>query len=393
MQFYTTDNLPANLAQRSFTANLMRLQPNGSAPLLALSGMAQERKMAAVAHSYWVKRALFPQLTVNGAQADSITNVVVDDSSNAIVGRQYLAFNVTAGTWGTPELMRVSAVPDATHVTFVRGIAGTTAIALADNAVLLEVGSAYEEGSNKPTARSITQDEHTNFAQTFRDLWSVSGTLGAIDIETNTTIKAENQEDAMWLHAENMEMAMIFGRKGTGTLNSKPIRYMDGIESIVTQFAPGNVVAAGATTTFAQLESFLHPTLDTVVKGRKTNNKALYCGAQAVEVINEIGRASGYFQLQEDNTSFGTKFHTFKTSRGTFDVIEHPLFADNPTTRRMALIADPLSLELLWLRKTFHKDIAFDGTDATEGVYTSELSLELNNPMGWGLIYNLTAGA
>ena len=69
-------------------------------------------------------------------------------------------------------------------------------------------------------------------------------------------------------------------------------------------------------------------------------NRTLFCGSTAMDVINSIGRASGYYQLMADGEVFGMRFKRFHTSRGTWDLVEHPLLNQHPTTRRMAIIAD-----------------------------------------------------
>lgn len=394
MRFYTTADFPANLMQRSFAANLMRVQPNGSAKLLALSGMAKTRSLKAVAHSYWLKRAEFPQFTTVGTHADSAVTINVVSSDGAKVGALLIAFNIVAGTFAAPELIRITSIPSGTSIGVAREQGGTNAVAsLAAGTVLLEVGSMFEEGSSHPAARSITTSEHTNFTQIFRDSWDVTKTASAVSLEPMGSIVAENKTDAAFFHANSIEWNLLFGRKGVTTINGRPARLMDGIESIIQQHAPNNIFAAGSTTTFTQLESMLHPVLDWAVDGMSGTNRTLFCGSTAMDVINSIGRASGYYQLMADGEVFGMRFKRFHTSRGTWDLVEHPLLNQHPTTRRMAIIADLASFDIMWLRPTEHQDIAFDGVDAVQGVYTSELTVQVPNPMGWGIIYNLTAAA
>lgn len=394
MRFYTTGELPANLMQRSFTANIMRVAPNGSTPLLALSGMARTKKLKAVAHSYWIKRAIFPQFVTTGTHASGVTAVNVTSTSDAKVGAILMAFNIGAGAYAAPELMRVTAIVSGTQLTVVRGVASTTQQAsLAAGTVLLEVGSMYEEGSTQPVARSVTLTEHTNFTQIFRDVWDVTKTAEAVSLEPTMNLVSENKSDAAHFHAVSMEWSMLFGRKSATTINGRPSRTMDGLESIILQHAPNNVAAAAATTTFAQLEAMLHPTLDYQVNGMAGTNRTLFCGAGAVDVINNIGRLSGYYELVADSTMFGMKFKRFHTSRGTWDLVEHPLLNTHPVTRKMAIVSDLASFDIQWLRETQHQELAYDGVDAKSGVYTSELTVEVPNPLGWGILYNLTAAA
>jgi hypothetical protein len=403
MRLYTTTELAnqsANLMARSFSANLMRIQPNGAFPLFGLSGLAAERRIQAIAHSYYSKSALFPSITVdNGgpipsAAAGTNQTVSVVSTDNIVVGSNMLVKRYTAGTYAAPEIISIAAVNSSTSIDIKRGIgASGTQAAIANGTILIEVGNAFEEGSARPVARAVSMAEHTNFTQIFRNSWDVTYTAEAVALEPGVKLMSENKEDAMFLHAQDIEWSTIFGRKDAFTRNGRPIRTMDGIESIVTQFAPNNLHAAAATTTFKQLEAMLHPTKDQIVSGRSSGKKTLFCGSQAIEVINEIGRASGYFELQPNSTTFGMEFMTFKTSRGEWELVEHQLLNAHDQTKSMCIVADVSNFDYLTLRPTKHEATAYDGTDATSGNFTTELTVEMTNPLAWGIIYGLTAGA
>lgn len=396
MRLYTTADLTAmssNLQKRSFAANLLRIQPNGgAAPLFALSGYAKERRIKAVADSYWIKRAVFPSVVLanSGTAAAGDTTITVLDSSPIVVGAVLMFYQSVAGTYTAPELLRVDAIAG-NVLTVTRGVGGTTAASIPDTTVLYQVASAYEEGSARPVARSIEIEEHTNFTQIFRSSWDVTRTAAQVSLEPAVDLKAENKEDAAFFQAQSIEWATLFGRKGTQTVNGRPVRYMDGIESIITQFAPGNISAAASTTNFTQLEAMLHPTLDYAVDGRTGTTRTILAGSRAVDVINNVGRKSGYYELEPKSTHFGMQFRTFATSRGTFELIEHPLLNAHAALRGTAIIAELGGLDFQQLQPTMHQDIAFDGQDAVSGVYTTELTVKLTNPLAWGMIHNLTA--
>lgn len=401
MRLYTTAQLLAqssNIIQRSFSGNLLRIEPNGNFPIFGLSGLAKKRRILALAHSYYTKRAVFPKVQLDGAiGGGGVTTFVCDDTSEVKAGSLLLVYKVTAGTYTAPELIRVTSVDSGTQLTVVRGVGGTTAAAIADNTVLIEVGNSYGEGSNMPTARSISAAEHTNFTHIFRDSWDVTRTAMQVAQEPGIQQMAENKEDAAFFHAQAIEWATLFSRKQATTdpATGHPMRYMDGVESLIIQHAPNNVVAAGATTTFKQLETMLHPTLDFKTNRGGSNTRTIYAGSQAFTTFGEIGRASGYYELQADNTVFGTQFKRFRTTRGNWDLVEHPLLNSNDNLKSMALVADMSSFDYLFLQDTMHQETAFDtnGRDAKSGVFTTELTMELTNPLAWGIIYNLQAAA
>jgi hypothetical protein len=105
--------------------------------------------------------------------------------------------------------------------------------------------------------------------------------------------------------------------------------------------------------------------------------------------------------MVDGQTSWGLQFSTFKTARGTFRVIEHPLFNSNTSWAKMALAVDLSTFTVAYLgdRKTQNKEFNQDqdandnGIDAVGGTLTTELTTVVKNPPANAVIYNLTAAA
>jgi hypothetical protein len=61
--------------------------------------------------------------------------------------------------------------------------------------------------------------------------------------------------------------------------------------------------------------------------------------AQPRKVLNNIGRLNSEpTLLQNGQTSYGLQFGSFKIARGTFRMIEHPLFNSNVDWAKYALL-------------------------------------------------------
>ncbi|MNN11735.1 hypothetical protein D3C81_1247050 [compost metagenome] len=144
----------------------------------------------------------------------------------------------------------------------------------------------------------------------------------------------------------------------------------------------------------------LNPCFDQATDPKVANERVLFVGGTARTVINNIGRKSGYYQLVDGMTSFGLQFSTFKTSRGTFRLIEHPLFNSNAHWTKNALAVDLSSFKLAYLgnRKTQNKEFNVNGQpavdngiDAVGGSLLTEMTTEVHNPPANALITNLTA--
>jgi hypothetical protein len=106
--------------------------------------------------------------------------------------------------------------------------------------------------------------------------------------------------------------------------------------------------------------------------------------------------------MVDGQTSWGLQFSTIKIARGTFRVIEHPLFNTNASWGKMALAIDLSSFSLAYLgdRKTQNRDFNMDGDDAADngidavgGTLTTELTTVIKNPPAYGVMTNFTAGA
>lgn len=404
MQFYDTSNIPTDLAKRSFAAGLTRIMPNGSAPLFAMSGYAKKTTALQIEHGYWSKTMIYPSVTVNGSHLSTDTTINVDSSIEIVPGELLRFQKAYAGTeaqhTAMAEIMLVENVVSATQITVVRGFAGSTPAALPDNTVLVSIGSAFEQGSNAPTSRAVKPVRHLNNTQIFRDAWDITGTLAAVQMEQGYNTVTENKADCGAFHAQAIEKAAFFSKKSMGWKNGRPLSTMDGIESLIQQYAPANLYEAGATTSYTQLETYLNPVFDYMTDAMSGNVRTLFVGGTAMQVINNIGRLSGVYQIMDGQTGFGLQFKQFKTSRGTFNIIEHPLFNTNTDWKKMAVAVDLSSFDFAYLqgRDTFHTEIngkgmSTNGRDAIGGVLTSELTVQMTNPFACAIIYNLRAAA
>jgi hypothetical protein len=406
MKFYNTANIPTDLAKKSFAAGIARVMPNGDAPLFAMSGLAKKQRCAQIEHGYWTKSMQFLVIQIATAvSAANTTALVVTDASGALPGQIIrLAKAFSAGNFVAPEYMRVTAVNYGTNtLTVERGFAGTVASASIPSGTKLPVfTNAHPEGSAKPAPRAIVPTRVLNYTQIFRNAWALNKTLKATQMIAGKGAVAENKEDCAAFHATDIEFAALFGRKflGTDAATGEPIHTMDGIEALVQTHAPTNLKEAGATTNYNQLEDLLDGTLDFKTDFMNGNNRTLFVGKTAKKVINNIGRLSGEYQIENGQTNFGLQFTSFQTSRGKFSVVEHPLLNTNEEYQKMAFVVDLSSFDFVYLdgRDTEHQYINVnsqnsDGSDAEGGVITSELTTQIMNPAAFGVIYNLRAAA
>jgi hypothetical protein len=388
---FNTGNFTTDLQKKSFAGMITRLMPNGQAPLFGLTSMLPSETAVAVEHGYFSKTMIFPEMKLNGAIGDGTTNVfTVDSSANILPG---MVFRVNT----TGENILINQVLSTTQVQVTRGVGVTAAAAIADDVMLYQVGTAFEEGSNRPSALNITPVRITNYTQIFRNTWALTDSARATQVIAGDTTVAENKQDCAAFHAADIEKALFFGQKSSGTRNGKPFRTMDGLLSIVEQYtAQDNYHTAAATTNYTQLETMLDPVFNQTTDPKVANERVLFTGGTGKRVLTGIGRLNGTYQMVDGQTSYGLQFSTFKTSRGTFRVIEHPLFNSNTDWAAMAVAVDLSSFGLAYLgdRKTrSEEDFGDNGVDAIGGSLTTELTCLVKNPPANAVILGLTAAA
>jgi len=397
---FNTGNFTTDLAKKSFAGMITRLMPNGTAPLFGLTGMLPTETAVQVEHGFFTKTMVFPEMQLNGAIADATTNVFTVDSTTNIMPGQLFRVDSTG------ENILVNQVLSSTQVQVIRGLGSVAAAAVADDVKLFQVGNAFEEGSMRPSALNITPVRVTNLTQIFRNTWAITDSARATQVIAGETNIAESKQDCAAFHAADIEKGLFFGQKSQGTRNGKPFRTMDGLISIVSNltyyppsYAAVNTTTMGATTNYTQLEAALDPVFNQATDPKVANERILFTGGTGKKVLNNIGRLNGTYMMVDGATTWGLQFSTFKTARGTFRVIEHPLFNTNTSWAKMAVAVDLSTFSVAYLgdRKTRSEEFGAqdgdDGMDATGGSLTTELTTVIKNPPANAIIYNLTAAA
>lgn len=390
-------NAPSNLNAVSFAQAITRLMPNGTAPLFGLTSLLRDETASNIEHGYFSKTMIFPQLKINnvGGYAAGATAFNVDTYADIVPGD--LVRNERTG-----EIMMVQTTPTAASVTVTRAVGSVAAAIINDDDDLFTIGNAFEEGSTRPSAVAIIADRYVNNTQIFRNSWAVTKTAAAIPQIAGTGYVSESKQDCAAFHAMAIEKALFFGQKFMGTKNGQPLHTMEGIIARVNAAAAGNITTLGATTNWTQLEAALDKTLQTVTDPKGGNIRTMFVGGTTRRVIHNIARLNSTYQISTAETSWGLQLDMLRTPRGTFEMIEHPLFnayGSASTWAKMAVVCDLNAFSLAYLRKTsdagYNESGALvdNGIDAQGGTLTTELTCTIKNPAAFGVLYNFTAAA
>ena len=387
---------------KSFASAITRLMPNGQAPLFGMTAMLPSETALQVEHGFFTKTMIFPNMNLDAAVAGaSDTTFTVASTTNLIPGMLMRAQS-------TGEIVLVNQILSTTSISVTRGVGTVAAGAIADNVNFYQVGNAFEESSIRPNALQINPVRITNYTQIFRNTWALSGTAQATQVIAGESTVAESRQECAAFHAADIEKALFWGQKSTGTRNGQPFRTMDGLIRIVSDltyypssYAAANITTAGGTTNYTQLEAALDPVFNQVTDPKAGNQRVLFVGSQARKVLNNIGRLNSTYYMQNGATSYGLQFASFNIARGSFNMIEHPLFNSNSDWAKMAVAVDLSSFRVAYLggRKTKKEEFNLanqpvdNGIDAVGGTLTTEMTCVVKNPPANAVIYDLTAAA
>lgn len=394
--FNTTVN-PAELNKRSFADMLLRLYPDGSAPIFALSSQTPKRRAVSSTHGYFTKTLEFANVVINaaGGYAAGITTFVVDSTTGILPG---MILYVAA----TRENIRVATVASATQITVTRAFGRVAASGtIADNAVLPVIGYAELEGSARPTARGLTTVYVGNFTQIFRTAWALTDTARASATEVGIGNIAESRKDCAMLHSVDIESALIFGQPKMDTTGTQPLHATQGLIDATEQYAPNNTNTADAATSMTELEALLEPAWTYSHDLGEGKRRMAFCGSTAMKAFNKIARLNGTVQLMPSQTSFGFQFTTFQFYKGSIVMVEHPLLNGISGMAGLVVGVDMPAFRLAYMEGRDTKPEEYggtgrnnaNGTDANGGSLTTEFATEIMNPAGNFIIYGMLDGA
>ena len=394
--FYSTYN-PDTLNSDSFPDSILRLWPNGTAPLYAMTSQCKRTRAINHAHGYHTKAMAFTQLTVSGALIAGDTALTVASTAGVVPG---MVFQVPA----TAENVLVTAVVSATELTIYRSYGRIAAGDIADAAVLFCVGNNHTESSLRPVERSVKAVYVPNFTSIVRNAWAVSDTARASLTETGDYSNvSENRQDCMQFHATDLESALFWSQpQAPAQISGTKLEHStQGIIDAVAQYASDNVSTADATTTWAQLQSYLEVAFTSVSSLGSANERVMFTDSIGHKVITGLGELYGNTWKGMESTSFGMQFTALRFYKGTVYVKEHPLFNALGIPTGLAVVVDLPTMAMAYLDGRDVKREEYDGSsdstgsgiDAVGGSLTTEFATEFKDPNACAVINGLTAAA
>lgn len=379
-----TDERPKN-----FREYILWREPNGSAPLLALTAKMGSSSTDDPEFSWWDEPTDIWRGQINGALTNVATTFVIDSTdpdatdpgavwatAEHLKAGDILMVEEGAETAAHDyELVIVTSVASATTFDVTRGYAGTTNVAITDDTFLTKVGSAYEEGSAAPTAASRNPIKYSNYTQIFKDIFSLTNTAKETHARTGDVMSNDKRRKASD-HAMAIEMAMMFGVSSESTgAGGNPERTMAGLRKQISTATTTIFGAAITTTTF---ENAVYKVFDYVSPAG--DDRIAFCGNGALNALNQLVAATGTINFGSVVEVYGMKLREYILPQGRLMLRTHPLMNRHGRYSNSMFLIDPSSVTYKYLRNRDTKSESFgglgvDGVDSTKGQWITECSL------------------
>lgn len=362
----------------SFNSKLFRSQLAGTAPIFALSSGSAQFQLTSKIHYWFMKQPYSSKLIASAEANNTATSITVD--KGAVVEPSSVIMNTK-----TNEYMFVSAVSGNT-LTVVRGFAESTAAAVTQHDELLYLGTAKKEGSLAPNPKYRRGVPRMNYSQIFRNGWGTTRTAEYIKFITGNKA-TENKEDAVSMHAQDIEMALLLGRKSLNQVDgSEVLSTMDGLTSIVK-----NNTALAAAATLDSIQEWMYSNFETCPEG-VPNERVVMTSLNVLYILNKLIREAGssYYPIGTATKVYGLDVYALQLpGMQEVKILAHPLFSQTESLSKSMLIYHPGLIKIGYMTDAEIKDATPVGMDGQANVITSELTLEYADENTGGVLSNI----
>lgn len=382
-----TDERPKN-----FRDMILRFNPNGTAPLLAMTAKAKKRSVDDPEYAWWCEGNTLIRLQVSGALASTDTLVTVNsaDPTSTTLGANYgTATNLKAGdlllkepsadaATFNQELLEVDQVLSDTQVTCRRGAGGTTAASIADAAWLTLIGSSYAEGTAAPKSVTRNPIKFKNYTQIFKDTYEITGTANETYARTGPAW-GEDKKRKSNKHAQDIELAMLWGRQSETTGdNGKPKRTMSGLRDFIPA---SNVTVFSSAVTPSSFADALGPIFDFDTGAGDT--RIAFAGNQAIVELSKVFNAATnvHINTTESVKVYGMNFMEMKLPMGTVMLKSHPLMSRHGLYKKSMFVVDFDAIKYVAMKNRDTKsldDVQTKDEDVRRGFFQTECGMEVD---------------
>lgn len=393
---------------------ILKLYPNGMAPLTAMLSMMGSSRVDDPQFHWWTQ-------TMGSVQGDVIGVYTVPDLSVAYAGGGvegdvvYVSVDEYYGSRirkGHQVLLRdqsdysVDVNGKVTDV-FRGALTATLAVRLledddnSDDHDLQDcdyfkiIGNINPEGGEMPDAIALNPVKVYNYTQILRTPLSITRTARKTNLRTPNDYQKAKAE-ALEMHSWEMELAFLWGiRTENIGDNGKPERTTMGIINFIRAYAGDNCDDYSHNVDYAGVdwadggEEWFKAMLEQIFRYGADEKLALV-GSGALLGIDALAMAGGQVQLTPGQKTYGMQIREWLTPFGSIYMKTHPLFSYDETTRNMIVILEPKELGYRFIddtsfysesaSKTHSEGYGQRRIDGTNEEYLTEAGLEFGLP-------------
>jgi len=402
---WSTDERP-----KDFRESILFYNPNGTAPIFALTGKAGKKTVTDPQFFWWSEPNTLWRGLTSGALVSTDTTITLtpSDPTNTTPGALWsAASHLKSGDLllvepatdapqfgvGFNEIIQVDTALSDTQFTAIRGAGGTTAASIGSGTFLTLIGSAFAEGTGAPRAVTRNPIKYTNFTQIFKDTYELTGTVTETFARTGDPW-SNDKKRKMFDHARAIEEAILYGTPSESVgPNGKPLRTMGGLRNFFPTAAPNTstitnttVWTSGGTsfptpptpTTVFSLLDAIEPVFDIDTEGGDT--RIMFAGNQAIVELNKILQASTNLRINfsQEIKVYGLDFKELILPRGRILLRSHPLLSRHPLYKKSGFILDFASVKYVALKgrdTRTRDDVQLKDEDVRRGFIQTECSL------------------
>lgn len=341
-----TGSFGADERPKSFRESILWMNPNGTAPLFAMTSKAKTESVNDPEFNWWEQTKNICRLQVNGALDDSpaTVTVVVDSGALQLIPGDLLYVEpVTQVATFTEERLRVVSVTNDTTFTVQRAVAGSTIAAIANDLWLFRYGNAQSEGNVSISSSSNNPTKYNNYCQIWKTPYQISNTTLKTKFRTGDPKKNE-QIQKMFDHSEKIEQAMLFGRPYEtvdASNGNMPIRYTMGLR----HFIQSNRTVFTADPTEDQFIDAIYPVFN-FNAGGAGDERIIMAGNVALNYLNKLASGGGTSRVRFDSTVkfYGMNLQKWIIPQGTLYIKSHPLMNQHPVYRSSMFVINGAGL-------------------------------------------------
>lgn len=385
-----TGSFGADERPKNFREMILWMNPNGSAPLFALTSKAKTEKVDDPEFSWWEEVNSICRLTLNGAIANNgVTNfVVVAGALQLIPGDVLQVEAATEVAAYSNEIIRVVSVQSDTAFTVLRQQSGTSGGAINDGISLTRIGNAQSEGNRSIASSSTNPEKFRNYCQIWKTPYQISKTALGTKFRTGDPKKNEQRRKS-FQHSEKIEQALLWGvphETVDAANNNMPIRFTGGLRNFITSHR--TVFTADPTE-----DTFLDAVyqLFDYDAGGAGDERIVFAGNRALNTLNKIAKNSTNSRVNFDKVVefYGMKLQRWIIPQGTLYVKSHPLMNVHPVYSASMFVVNPSGIiyrPLTGRDTKLEKDIQENDADYVKDQWLTEAGFEFHHERTMGYI-------